>query len=88
MQTEEQQGHAEEQPGQLICNAGTPGNAKARFTLVARQLVEHYFDEQCPPTGSAVQMQTACLLYKKTVVSVSKAPQTNERKREQALNVQ
>ena len=88
VQTEEQQGHAEEQPRQLICNAGTPGNAKARFTLVARQLVEHYFDEQCPPTGSAEQTQTACLLYKKQWCQSVRPPQTNERKREQALNVQ
>ena len=68
VQTEEQQGHAEKQPRQLICNAGTPGNAKARFTLVARQLVEHYFDEQCLPQGSANQCRLLACVKKKASV--------------------
>ena len=47
----EQSGEAGEQPRQLVCAAGNPANSRSCYTLVARQLVHHYFKPDCQPHG-------------------------------------
>ena len=42
---------AENQPRDLVCMQGTPGNARCRWTVIARQLVHHYFDDHRDPVG-------------------------------------
>ena len=44
---------AENQPRDLVCIQGTPGNARCRWTVIARQLVHHYSDEHRDPIGQA-----------------------------------
>ena len=42
---------ADNQPRQLTTAAGNPGNSRARYTLIARQLTEGYFDDSREPIG-------------------------------------
>ena len=47
---------AENQPRDLVCIHWTPGNARCRWTVIARQLVHHYFDEHRDPIGQTKKM--------------------------------
>ena len=47
---------AENQPRDLVCIQGTPGNARCRWTVIARQLVHHYFDEHRDPIGQTKKL--------------------------------
>ena len=47
---------AENQPRDLVCIQGTPGNARCRWTVIARQLAHRYFDEHRDPIGQTKKM--------------------------------
>jgi hypothetical protein len=42
---------AAQQPRTTIIAAGNPANSRSRYTLCARQLIAHYFDERRQPEG-------------------------------------
>lgn len=42
----------EDQARTLVCAAGSPANSRFRLTLVARQLIHHYFDPVREPVGA------------------------------------
>ena len=46
-----QKPEAELQPRTQVVAAGSSANSRSRFTLVARQLIEHYFDNSRDPEG-------------------------------------
>ena len=48
---EKQSGASEVQPRTLVTCSGTASNSRARFTLIARQLVKNYFDYSQEPQG-------------------------------------